>query len=46
MISMRARFLLVYALALSNPIIAAEVAVPPDLQPWQSWVLHGEEFRR
>jgi hypothetical protein len=44
--STRARFVLVCALALSAPVYAAEVAVPPDLQPWQSWVLHGEEFRR
>jgi len=46
MVAMRARFLLAWFLALSNPLIAAEVVVPPDLQPWQSWVLHGEEFRR
>jgi hypothetical protein len=44
--STRARFVLICALALSTPAHAAEVAVPPDLQPWQSWVLHGEEFRR
>lgn len=46
MVAMRARFLLICALALVNPLFAAEVAVPPDLQPWQGWVLHGEEFRR
>ena len=46
MVAMRARILLAWFLALSNPLIAAEVVVPPDLQPWRSWVLHGEEFRR
>src|SRR5581483_1310945 len=25
---------------------AAEVAVPKDLEDWQRWVLHGEEYRR
>lgn len=25
---------------------AAEVAVPPELQPWQDWALHGLEYRR
>jgi hypothetical protein len=33
-------------LAIPGRILAADVAVPPDLQPWQSWVLQGEEFRR
>ncbi len=46
MTSTCARFIVVCSLALSKPVIAAEVAVPPDLQPWQGWVLHGEEFRR
>ena len=46
MTSTPARFVLICALALATPARTAEVAVPPDLQPWQSWVLHGEEFRR
>lgn len=46
MVAMRARFVLVCVLALGNPLLAAEVAVPPELQPWQNWVLQGEEFRR
>ena len=33
-------------LTLSARLLAAEVAVPPELQPWQGWVLQGEEFRR
>jgi hypothetical protein len=33
-------------LAISARLLAADIAVPPDLQPWQSWVLQGEEFRR
>ncbi|HZF26772.1 MAG TPA: hypothetical protein VEZ88_10970 [Steroidobacteraceae bacterium] len=33
-------------LAIPARILAADVAVPPDLQPWQGWVLQGEEFRR
>ncbi|HKE43539.1 MAG TPA: hypothetical protein VKB41_03270 [Steroidobacteraceae bacterium] len=33
-------------LAFPGRILAAEVAVPPDLQPWQGWVLQGEEYRR
>ncbi|HEY7378390.1 MAG TPA: hypothetical protein VH542_06875, partial [Steroidobacteraceae bacterium] len=31
--------------AIPGRMLAAEVAVPPDLQPWQGWVLQGEEFR-
>ena len=33
-------------LAISARLLAADIAVPPDLQPWQGWVLQGEEFRR
>src|SRR5215813_12618474 len=33
-------------LAISKLVLAADVAVPPDLQPWQGWVLQGQEFRR
>ncbi len=25
---------------------AQQAAIPPDLKPWESWVLYGEEFRR
>ncbi|HSD74637.1 MAG TPA: hypothetical protein VLB75_07695, partial [Steroidobacteraceae bacterium] len=45
MTSIRARFVLIGVLALSMSAHAAEVPVPPDLQPWQSWVLDGQEFR-
>jgi hypothetical protein len=44
--TMRVRLLLVCILASSSPLFAAEVAVPPELEPWRGWVLHGEEFRR
>ena len=27
-------------------VLAADIAVPPDLQDWRGWVLQGEEFRR
>jgi hypothetical protein len=33
-------------LAIPLRLLVADVAVPPELQPWQSWVLQGEEFRR
>ncbi len=33
-------------LAVSARLLAADIAVPPDLQPWEGWVLQGEEFRR
>lgn len=25
---------------------AQEVDIPPELKPWESWVMHGEEYRR
>ena len=25
---------------------AQQPAIPPDLKPWENWVMHGEEFRR
>ncbi len=36
----------VLLLAIPLRLLAADVTVPPELQPWQSWVLQGEEFRR
>jgi hypothetical protein len=33
---------LCYSLAAS----AQQIAVPPDLKPWEPWVMYGEEFRR
>jgi len=26
--------------------LAQQTAIPPDLRPWESWVMYGEEFRR
>ena len=28
------------------PVPAQQAAIPPDLRPWESWVMYGEEFRR
>ena len=28
------------------PAPAQQTAIPPDLKPWESWVMYGEEFRR
>ena len=39
------RFLLLAGLW-AMTAVAAEVAVPPGLQGWQGWVLHGAEYRR
>src|SRR5678816_4854995 len=25
---------------------AQQTTIPPDLKPWESWVMYGEEFRR
>jgi hypothetical protein len=33
------------ALAIAAPTLAQEPYVPPDLEPWRSWVLHGQEWR-
>ena len=33
-------------LVLSARVLAADIAVPPDLQAWHGWVLQDEEFRR
>src|SRR5262245_7633243 len=27
-------------------VLAQGVEIPPDLKAWESWVMHGEEFRR
>ena len=33
-------------LAMYSPWVPAEVDVPPVLEPWQEWVLHGDDTRR
>jgi hypothetical protein len=38
--------LLALVLCYSVAASAQEVAIPPDLKPWESWVMYGEEFRR
>jgi hypothetical protein len=44
------RLMLLRVLLLFSSLLAlhvnAQVAVPDELKSWQSWVLHGEEFRR
>ncbi|HKU15492.1 MAG TPA: hypothetical protein VJQ52_13930 [Steroidobacteraceae bacterium] len=30
----------------AQPLPAQQGAIPPELKPWESWVLYGEEFRR
>lgn len=32
-------------LALGLPAVAQDVYVPPELEPWRSWVLHDREYR-
>ena len=31
---------------LTSPLPRSSRAIPPDLKPWESWVMYGEEFRR
>ena len=38
--------LLAVLLCHATVVPAQQTAIPPDLKPWESWVLYGEEFRR
>lgn len=38
--------LLAVALCYSVALCAQQAAIPPDLKPWETWVMYGEEFRR
>lgn len=38
--------LLAIVLCYSAAVAAQQTSIPPDLKPWESWVMYGEEFRR
>ncbi|HEX4970072.1 MAG TPA: hypothetical protein VFV69_03385, partial [Steroidobacteraceae bacterium] len=38
--------LLAFVLCYSVAASAQQTTIPPDLKPWESWVMYGEEFRR
>lgn len=38
--------LLAVVLCYSVALSAQQAAIPPDLKPWEPWVMYGEEFRR
>ena len=44
---MRRSALALLAIVLCYPavVFAAPASIPPDLKPWESWVMYGEEFR-
>jgi hypothetical protein len=45
---MRRSALALFAIVLCYSVAASaeQIAVPPDLKPWEPWVMYGEEFRR
>jgi hypothetical protein len=38
--------LLAIVLCYSAAVPAQQASIPPDLKPWEAWVMYGEEFRR
>jgi hypothetical protein len=38
--------LLAIVLCYSAAVPARQTTLPPDLRPWEAWVMYGEEFRR
>ena len=38
--------LLAIVLCYSAAVPAQQTPIPPDLKPWEAWVMYGEEFRR
>ena len=38
--------LLAIVLCYSFAASAQQTAIPPELKPWEPWVMYGEEFRR
>ncbi len=38
--------LLAFVLCYSLTASAQQTSIPPDLKPWEPWVMYGEEFRR
>ncbi|HEV8332931.1 MAG TPA: hypothetical protein VGQ22_16015 [Steroidobacteraceae bacterium] len=45
---MRRSALALFAIVLCYSVAASaqQTAIPPDLKPWEPWVMYGEEFRR